>query len=148
MNDESQVIENIKTAETAIPNTMKPEELKVTIDVAQTFRRLLKVPCTGCQYCMPCPNGVNIPGNFQIYNEYHLNGEEQKSRSIYGMILMGGLNGKRADAALCKQCNVCTEHCPQHIAIPEKLKEVENKFGGPKTEAIMAIMKAQRSSTA
>lgn len=143
MNDESQVTENLKTAETAMPNTMKPEELKVTTEVAQTFRRLLKVPCTGCQYCMPCPNGVNIPGNFQVYNEYHLYKDEPKSRGTYAMMLMGGLNGKRADAALCKECKVCAERCPQHIAIPEKLKEVEKDVGGPKTEAIMAIMKAR-----
>lgn len=143
MNDESQVTENVKTAETAMPNTMKPEELKVTTEVAQTFRRLLKVPCTGCQYCMPCPNGVNIPGNFQVYNEYHLYKDEPKSRGTYAMMLMGGLNGKRADVALCKECKVCAERCPQHIAIPEKLKEVEKDVGGPKTEAIMAIMKAR-----
>ena len=143
MNDESQVTENLKTAEIAMSNTMKPEELKVTTEVAQTFRRLLKVPCTGCQYCMPCPNGVNIPGNFQVYNEYQMYGEEQKSRVMYGMMLMGGLNGKRADAALCKECKVCAERCPQHIAIPEKLKEVEKDVGGPKTEAMMAMMKAR-----
>lgn len=143
MNDESQVIENIKTAELASPNTMKPEELKVTTEVAQTFSRLLKVPCTGCQYCMPCPNDVNIPGNFRVYNEFHMYGEEQKSRVMYGMMLMGGLNGKRADAALCKECKVCVERCPQHIAIPEKLKEVKKDVGGPKTEAMMTIMKTR-----
>jgi predicted aldo/keto reductase-like oxidoreductase len=143
MNDERQVTENIKTAEMASPNTMKPEELKVTTEVAQTFSHLLKIPCTGCQYCMPCPNGVNIPGNFRVYNEYHMYGEDQKSRVMYGMMLMGGLNGKRADASLFKECKVCAERCPQHIAIPEKLKEVEKDVGGPKTEAMIKSMKTR-----
>ena len=102
----------------------------------------MKVPCTGCQYCMPCPSGVNIPSNFRIYNDYYMFGEEQKSRAMYAMMLMGGLTGKRSDASLCKECKKCMERCPQHIAIPEQLKLVLNDLGGPKTEAILANRKS------
>ena len=142
MNEESQVEENIITAETALPNSLKPEELTTIKNVAKTYRKLFKVPCTGCQYCMPCINSINIPGNFQIFNQYHIDKAEQKARGMYAMMLMGGLNGKRADAALCKDCKQCIQRCPQHIDIPEELKAVAKELGGAKTEAVLAMMKA------
>jgi predicted aldo/keto reductase-like oxidoreductase len=142
MNDESQVTENIKTAQTALPNSMKPEELATIKKVAVAYRKLLKVPCTGCQYCMPCPNGVNIPRNFQAYNDLYISGDEQQTRGMYAMFLMGGLTGVRADAAICKDCGTCLVRCPQQINIPEKLKEVAKDLGGPKAEAALATFKA------
>jgi Predicted oxidoreductases of the aldo/keto reductase family len=142
MNEESQVSENIKTAETALPNSLKPEELATIKNAADAYRKLLKIPCTGCQYCMPCINGVNIPRNFQAYNEYYLSGDPQQASSIYVMFLMGALTGVRSDASLCKQCKQCVERCPQHINIPEKLQEVAAQLSGPKAEAALAAMKA------
>lgn len=142
MNEKSQVLENIKTAETALPNSLKPQELATIKSAADAYRKLLKVSCTGCQYCMPCINGVNIPRNFQAYNEFYLSGDEQQARAIYAMFLMGALTGVRADAALCKQCGKCVERCPQHINIPEKLQEVAKELGGPKAEAALAAMKS------
>ena len=82
MNEESQIKENIMTAETAQPNTFGPDELSMLKNVAGSYHHLMKVPCTGCQYCMPCEKGVNIPVNFQIYNEFHMQGDEQKSRAF------------------------------------------------------------------
>jgi len=145
MNDESQITENIKTAETALPGSLTPEELATIKKAADSYRSLQKVPCTGCQYCLPCVNGVNIPANFQIYNELHMRGNEQTSRAMYGMFLMGGLNGKRADAALCKSCNECQERCPQHIDIAKNLKAVDQELGGEKTQAVLAMRKAKRA---
>ena len=142
MNDENHVAENIKAAETALPCSMKRSELTVMKNVAESFRCLMKVPCTGCQYCMPCPYGVNIPSSFRIYNDYSMFGDEQRSRAMYAMMLMGGLTGKRSDASLCKECKKCMERCPQHISIPEKLKLVSKDLGGPKTEAIFAMRKS------
>jgi predicted aldo/keto reductase-like oxidoreductase len=142
MNDESQVTENIKTAQSALPSSMKPEELAIIKKVANAYRKLLKVPCTGCQYCMPCPNGVNIPRNFQAYNDLYISGDEQQTRGMYAMFLMGGLTGVRADAAICKDCGTCLVRCPQQINIPEKLKEVAKDLGGPKAEAALAVFKA------
>ena len=142
MNDEKHIAENIKSAETASPCSMKRSELTLIRNVAESFRRLMKVPFTGCNYCMPCPYGVNIPSNFRIYNDYNMFGDEQRSRAMYGMMLMGGLTGKRSDASLCKECKKCMERCPQHIIIPEKLKLVLNDLGGPETEAIFAMRKS------
>ncbi len=151
MNEENQVVENIKVAENALPNQMKADELAVIRNVAESYRRLMKVPCSGCQYCMPCPFGVNIPSSFRIYNDYYMFGDEQKSRAMYARMLMGMLTGKRSDASLCQECRKCVERCPQHIAIPEKLKLVSDALGGPKTEAILAMQKkavAERAKAA
>jgi predicted aldo/keto reductase-like oxidoreductase len=145
MNEEKQVAENIKTAETAFPSAMKSDELATIKKVAESYKRLMKVQCTGCEYCMPCPSGVNIPRNFSAYNDYCMFGDEQHSRAMYGMMLMGGLTGKRADASLCKACKKCMERCPQHIAIPECLKSVSKDLGGAKTEAILTMMKSGSS---
>jgi hypothetical protein len=144
MNDENQIAENIRVAETALPGSMSAVELAVIRNVAESYRRLMKVPCTGCQYCMPCPSGVNIPSSFRIYNDYYMFGDEQKSRATYARMLMGGLSGKRSDASLCKGCQQCIERCPQHIAIPEQLKAVSSELGGPKTEAMLAMQKNAR----
>jgi predicted aldo/keto reductase-like oxidoreductase len=146
MNDESQITENIKTAETALPGSLMPEDLATIKKAADSYRSLLKVPCTGCQYCMPCTHGVNIPANFQIYNQLHMRGDEQTSRVMYGMMLMGGLKGKRADAELCEECNECQERCPQHIDISENLKAVAKELGGEKTQAVLAMRKAKMAA--
>jgi predicted aldo/keto reductase-like oxidoreductase len=148
MNEESQVAENIKAAETALPNSMKPEELAVIKNVAESYRRLMKVPRSGCQYCMPCPFGVNIPSSFRIYNDYYMFGDEQKSRAMYARMLMGMLTGKRSDASICQECKKCMERCPQHIAIPAELKSVQDALGGPKTEAILALAKKSMTDRA
>jgi hypothetical protein len=145
MNDENHVAENIKIAETALSGSMNADELAIIKNVAEAYRRLMKIPCTGCQYCMPCPYGVNIPTSFRIYNDYYMFGDEQKSRATYARMLMGGLRGKRSDASLCKECKQCIERCPQHIAIPEQLKLVSNELGGPKTEEILASQKNAQS---
>jgi len=147
MNDESQVQENMKITDTALPNSMSPDELKVISQAVAAFRRLQKVPCTGCQYCLPCPMGVDIPSHFQIYNEYHLYKNAQQARGAYAMMLLGGLNGERADATLCKNCGQCIECCPQHISIPDRLKEVEKDLGGPKTQAMVNAMRARMAQS-
>jgi len=147
MNDEKHIAENIKTADTAFPGAMKADELNTVKNVAESYRRLMKVQCTGCEYCMPCPQGVNIPANFRIYNDYCMFGGEQQSRAMYGMMLMGGFTGKSADASLCKECKQCMERCPQHIAIPEQLKSVSKDLGGAKTEAMLAMMKSRPRQT-
>ena len=61
MNAESQITENPKTAETALPNSLNPNELATINQIAAAYKRLMKLPCTGCSYCQPCPQGVNIP---------------------------------------------------------------------------------------
>ncbi|MCW4001443.1 MAG: aldo/keto reductase [Candidatus Bathyarchaeota archaeon] len=129
MNETRQILENVAVAENALPHSLTPQDLAAVKGAAEAYREMLKVPCTGCQYCMPCINGVDIPRNFQALNEYYLSGDEQQARAMYATFLMGALTGVRVDASLCKQCQQCVERCPQHINIPEKLKEVANELG-------------------
>jgi uncharacterized protein len=141
MNDEAQVMENIKIANTALPNSMTPSQLAVIKKAETAYRRLMKIPCTGCEYCLPCPAGVDIPRNFSMYNDYCMFSDEQQSRGLYALILMGGFGTERSDASLCKDCKQCVARCPQHIDVPAQLKEVSDKLGGPKAEAMLEMMK-------
>ena len=95
MNDEIHIAENIRTCEDALPGSMTTGELATIEKVAATYRKLIKVGCTGCSYCMPCPSGVNIPQCFSLYNDYHMGLNRMMSRGFYGMHLMGGMGTAR-----------------------------------------------------
>jgi hypothetical protein len=136
MNHEHQVIENIKTCEDALPGAMTAGELAVVDAVAKTYKRLIKVRCNGCAYCMPCPSGVNIPLCFSLYNQYFITDRKLKTRVVYGLDLMG-ISGEPADASLCKNCGKCVKACPQHIAIPVELKNVSLDLGGLLTKILL-----------
>lgn len=146
MNDEAHVAENISTAATAFPDAMSEPELATIAEVAAVYRGLVKVGCTGCAYCMPCPFGVNIPMCFSIYNDYHIGANRIFTRGMYGAMLMGGLMPERADASLCKACGKCEKACPQHIAIPAELKKVNRTLGGLRTKLLMPVVKMMFTS--
>ena len=144
MNDERHIAENIRTCETALPGSMTPDDLATVEAVAASYNRQIRVGCTGCAYCMPCPFGVNIPQNFFLYNGYFM-GNKLMSRGFYGLTLMGGM-GERADAALCKNCGTCAKACPQKIAIPEELKKVRGTLGGLRTKIMIPLVRMMFSA--
>ena len=79
----------------------------------------MKVACTGCQYCMPCPSGVNIPLCFEHYNNLTLADNPDGEKFMYAARLGGAVAlGTPEFASLCVQCGQCAEKCPQHIDIP------------------------------
>jgi len=140
MNDESHVEENIKVANEAYPNSSTEAELQVISDAEKKFHELLKVNCTGCRYCMPCPAGVNIPLCFEIYNNKYLNGNADEAKFYYAGRLSGVLTSSNPEfASQCIQCEQCLEKCPQHIDIPTMLGQVEEELGGPDMEQRVAI---------
>ncbi|MDD1682862.1 MAG: aldo/keto reductase [Methanoregula sp.] len=141
MNDEAHIAENIRTCRTAFPNAMSKAELATIADVVAAYRDLVKVGCTGCAYCMPCPSGVNIPMCFSLYNDYHIGASRLNTRGMYGAMLMGGLMPGRSDASLCKECGKCAKACPQHIAIPHELKNVNRTLGGFRTKLLMPVLR-------
>ncbi len=128
MNKDEHVEENLRVAGEAHPGSLTPEELRLVSRVEETYRRVMKIGCTGCRYCMPCPEGVDIPFCFQIYNDKHTFGD-RRAGFTYITMLAGTLHGT-GYASLCKDCGRCVKKCPQHLAIPELLRDVAAEFEG------------------
>ena len=124
MNEQSQLDENIRIASDAKPESLTVEELKVYDEVKRILSETVKVNCTGCQYCMPCPYGVNIPLCFSSYNNQTIH--EDKSQRFFYLAMTTRLNGgKNSYASLCKDCGACEKKCPQGLPIRKLLKEVK-----------------------
>lgn len=129
MSIEEQVNENIRIASDAASDSLSEDELKVFGEVKSIMNEKIKVPCTGCGYCMPCPCGVDIPGCFSNYNDKFLLGEKM-NRWKYAQTL-GVLSEKPAFASKCIECGKCEPHCPQNIEIRKELKSVARVMEGP-----------------
>ena len=119
-----QVKENLQIAESGAANSLTPDELKVYGRVTAAYRMRMKVGCTGCGYCMPCPNGVEISSCFAMYNTAAMFDSLESMKKVYGMYI-----GDAGCASNCTECGECVEKCPQQVPIPEKLKEVKEQFG-------------------
>ena len=139
MNGEAQVKENIRTAEDALPGSLSEDELSMMARVRDVYRAGMLVGCTGCGYCMPCPFGVDIPGCFDLYNDYGLFGREPAFHYYIGQ--MGGIMDKESYAGLCRQCGQCVKKCPQHLPIPDLLQDVSRTFEGPAFVMLRPAMK-------
>lgn len=129
MSIEEQVNENIRIASDAASDSLSEDELKVFGEVKSIMNEKIKVPCTGCGYCMPCPCGVDIPGCFSNYNDKFLLGEKM-NRWKYAQTL-GVLSEKPAFASKCIECGKCEPQCPQNIEIRKELKSVARVMEGP-----------------
>jgi predicted aldo/keto reductase-like oxidoreductase len=107
------------------PGCLKDDEKALIREAKKVYDGLTKVPCTGCEYCLPCPSNVAIPRIFAGYNDGYRFDNYQQSRMFYGFMKM-----QKADASQCVECNQCLEKCPQHINIPEMLKEAAVALAG------------------
>jgi predicted aldo/keto reductase-like oxidoreductase len=140
MNEEAHIEENLSIADSARPGTLAREELELVERVSRTYQELMKVGCTGCGYCMPCPSDVLIPVCFEIYNKMHLFGETETAKFSYAMRMSGiTVDGKPKYASQCVQCGECLDKCPQHIPIPEFLAQVAAEMEGPEMEQRLAL---------
>lgn len=96
------------------------EELRID-KIAKKFKELSDNVCTGCGYCMPCPNGVNIKLIFNFLIRYQIYGVEEAKQYYSQIGKVKWAPGKNAE--VCEQCEECLEKCPQNIPIVEQLKE-------------------------
>jgi uncharacterized protein len=92
--------------------------------VQQKYQELSPIPCTKCGYCMPCPNGVNIPLNFELFNSSTL--FKGSSKLLCRNLYHGLPESERAQA--CEECGTCEDKCPQGIEIGKLLKKVAEEF--------------------
>ena len=108
-----QVRENLASADASRVGSLTAEELALVERVREAYKALCPIPCTNCKYCMPCPNGVNIPANFAAYNEGVMYNNPEQARDSYKWIA----EAERASA--CIACRECEPKCPQKILISE-----------------------------
>ncbi|NMD37128.1 MAG: 4Fe-4S dicluster domain-containing protein [Christensenellaceae bacterium] len=123
MNDFYQIDDNINTASNASPNSLSKEELNTINKLREAYSSLIKVGCTSCNYCMPCPYGVNIPANFKLYNNSNMFNDLKSYKKQYDEMkdLEHSFN--------CEKCGECESKCPQKIQIRKELENVSNYFG-------------------
>lgn len=126
MNTIEQVEENLKIAQEAHPNLLSDSELDAIKLAKSLFEEKLKINCTSCGYCLPCPSGVNIPENFSKYNDYFLFGSPE-TKDIY-QFHYDALIMEDERASSCIECGVCEEHCTQGIPIIQELRKVQELF--------------------
>lgn len=142
MNRETDIEANLAVADNAYPNSLTEGELQLVKNVERKYRELMKAGCTGCRYCMPCPQGVNIPICFELYNSLHMSGNADEAKFFYAAQLSGVLStGEPAYASQCVQCGECLEKCPQHLEIPALLESVVEELEGPDLEDRVAMTK-------
>ena len=96
--------------------------------VVSAIRENIKVGCTGCRYCMPCPKGVDIPGTFAAYNDRYSEGRIIAMREYMMCTIM---RKDPTSASNCVRCGKCMQHCPQGIAIPDELANACKVLEGP-----------------
>lgn len=138
MNSIDMVKENIRIAETAEPNQFGEQEQALVAQVREEIRRKMKVPCTGCGYCMPCPQHVDIPMAFHCYN---LRYAEGKHSGMWEYVQSTAMRRDTTSASQCIGCGKCERHCPQGIQIREKLKEAVRELETPKYRVIKCAVK-------
>lgn len=119
MNSPKMVSQNIRTASKAHAGCMTDSDKELVSRVKAEIQKSVKVGCTGCGYCMPCPKGVDIPGTFRCYNAMYSEGRKS-GRMDY--LQCTALRKHTSSASQCVKCGKCETHCPQHIPIRKELQ--------------------------
>ena len=128
MNSLEMVEENVQTASEVEPGSLSDADLEMINRVLQEINKRTKVGCTGCRYCMPCPQGVDIPGSFAAYNRKYSEGYIAAEKEY---LMTTALRADATCASKCIGCGKCEKHCPQHIEIRKELKNVRKSLEGP-----------------
>jgi uncharacterized protein len=120
MSSTGQVKENLLYADKAHASMLTTDELLLFDKTREAYSRLSPIPCTKCDYCMPCPQDINIPWNFGLYNEGVMYDCLEKVRGEFNFI------PEKSRAENCISCGVCEDKCPQQIPISEWMEKVDN----------------------
>ncbi|MCJ7613872.1 4Fe-4S dicluster domain-containing protein, partial [Candidatus Bathyarchaeota archaeon] len=130
------VQENCASADRSGINSLTRQDQMMIERVVEVYKKRVVVPCTACGYCMPCPEGVNIPQNFACLNNVSLETSRFRrlqARRTYIKLKNSkkkvDLNNPNGNATICTECRMCVEKCPQKIDIPQELKKVKQVFG-------------------
>ena len=121
MNSMAQLQENLKIAAEGRTHSLSAEELALIDRVTETYQKMLTIDCTSCSYCLPCPQGVNIPHNFRLYNDHHMFKDQEINFLLYNR-----MTAPEQRASNCSECGECEQRCPQQIKIIEGLKKVHS----------------------
>jgi predicted aldo/keto reductase-like oxidoreductase len=137
MSTMQQVQENVASADVSGINLLTDEELTLVDHAREAYRALRAIPCTECGYCMPCPNDVDIPYNFMLFNDgaMHERADPRRARGWYRFMADGYKDDyhQRVQATECTQCQECEEKCPQGIPISEWMPRVHQVLGEGKS---------------
>jgi predicted aldo/keto reductase-like oxidoreductase len=128
MNTEEMIADNVATACAAKPGHFTQPDQDLLKEVVKAFNAKVKVGCTGCGYCMPCPMGVDIPGTFNAYNRRYREGWFQGLREYF---MCTAFRQKSDAASNCIGCGKCEKHCPQGIEIRKHLKDAQKVLEDP-----------------
>ncbi len=138
MNSDAMVRENIDTASTASAGELSDDDKAMLQRVVNAINARMKVPCTGCGYCSPCPKGVDIPGTFAAYNRRYAEG---KFWSFVDYMVCTALRKESTAASNCIGCGKCEQHCPQRIQIRKELKSAVHELEGPVYRLVSKLAK-------
>ncbi len=136
MNSDEMVDDNIKTASETEIGELTADDEAMLKNVVKAINSKLKVGCTGCGYCMPCPQNINISGVFSAYNKYSSNGSFAGFKEYVKCTVLG----KNAPASKCIGCGKCEQHCPQDIDIRNQMKEAEKTLETPAYKTVSSIV--------
>lgn len=129
MNREDHIRENLAIADAALPESLSEADCRLVDEAAAKYKEIMRVGCTGCGYCLPCPENVLIPSVFEVYNKMHLFGNEKEAKMMYAMRLSGCVSHLEPGfASQCVACGECLEKCPQGIEIPDHLAQIAEEM--------------------
>ncbi len=128
MNSLEMVAENCAAAEEARAGCFTEKDRELIKAVVKAINANMKVGCTGCRYCMPCPKNVDVPGVFAAWN---LLASEGRFSAFKSYFMCTGLRKDATGASNCVGCGRCEQHCPQGIQIRKELQACKKTFEGP-----------------